>query len=86
MVALLPEYATELLEAGQETAARDLLEFAISHNADSRKIYSLLAAIYQAQGQTDKLQHLLEASEQLPEYTKLAVQKDLKSLDLPSVP
>ncbi len=80
MVALLPDYVAELLETGQETVAKDLLEFAIAHNADSRKIYSLLAGIYQAQGDTDKLQSLLEASEKLPEYTKLAVQKDLNAL------
>lgn len=80
MVALLPEYTAELLDAGQEDTARELLEFAVSCNADSRKIYSQLAAIYQSHNETDKLQQLIEASEQLPEFTKAAVQKELAAL------
>ncbi len=82
MIALLPEYTCELLEAGQEDAARDLLEFAISHNADSSKIYRQLAAIYQSHNENDKLQALWEASEKLPELTRLSVQK-LLSTDIP---
>ena len=77
MVSLLPEYTTELIEAGQETAARDLLEFAVSCNADSRKIYSQLASIYKSHNEVDKLKKLMEASEALPELTKRAVQKEL---------
>ena len=41
-VALLPDYATELIEAGEKETARMLLEFAVSVNADSRKIDNLL--------------------------------------------
>ena len=44
-VALLPEYATELIEAGETESARMLLEFAVSVNADSRKIDNLLASL-----------------------------------------
>lgn len=77
MVSLLPEYTTELLEAGQETLARDLLEFAISCNADSRKIYRQLASIYKSHNEADKLKNLMNASEFLPELTKRAVQKEL---------
>lgn len=80
MVALLPEYTQELIAAGQEAAARELLEFAVSCNADSRKIYSQLAAIYQSHGEADSLQKLTEASENLPELTRLAVQKDLSAI------
>lgn len=79
MVVLLPEYTSELLGAGQETAARDLLEFAVSCNADSRKIYSQLAAIYQSHNETDNLKTLFVASERLPELTKLVVQKELST-------
>lgn len=80
MVAQLPEYTAELLEAGQEDTARTLLEFAIDCNADSRKIYSQLSSIYQSHNETDSLKKLMEASEQLPELTKLAVQKDLSAI------
>lgn len=44
-VALLPDYATELIEAGETESARMLLEFAVSVNADSRKIDNLLATL-----------------------------------------
>lgn len=80
MVALLPEYTAELLEAGQEDTARVLLEFAVDCNADSRKIYSQLTSIYQSHNETDNLKKLIELSEQLPEFTKLAVQKDLSAI------
>ena len=44
-VALLPDYATELIEAGEKETALMLLEFAVSVNADSRKIDTLLAQL-----------------------------------------
>ncbi len=80
MVALLPEYVTELLDAGHTDVAQALLEFAVSVNADSRKIYQQLASIYKDTHQEDKIDELLSASENLPELTKKAVQKDLSSM------
>lgn len=44
-VSLLPDYTTELIEAGEKDAARMLLEFAVNVNADSRKIERQLATI-----------------------------------------
>ena len=44
-VALLPDYAMELAEAGETEAACILLEAAVSANADSRKIDNLLAKL-----------------------------------------
>ena len=44
-VALLPEYTSELIEAGEVKTAQMLLEFAISVNADSRKIDHQLASL-----------------------------------------
>lgn len=41
-VALLPDYATELIAAGEKETAYMLLEFAVNVNADSRKIDNLL--------------------------------------------
>lgn len=41
-VALLPDYATELADAGEIEAACTLLEAAVNANADSRKIDNLL--------------------------------------------
>ena len=44
-VALLPDYTLELSGAGEKEAALMLLEFAVSVNADSRKIDNQLAAL-----------------------------------------
>lgn len=44
-VALLPDYAAELSEAGEKETAIMLLEFAVSVNADSRKIDKQLAEL-----------------------------------------
>ena len=77
MVALLPMYATELLEAGQRGLAIELLEFAVNCNADSKKIWSLLASLYREDNRIDRLEWLRQASECLPNLTKLAVQKEL---------
>lgn len=80
-VSLLPEYTIELQEAGQTEAAQMLLEFAIGCNADSRRIYEQLATIYKEQNNLEKIDSLLQASEQLPELTKKAVQSMLSTMN-----
>ena len=77
MVSLLPEYTQELLNAGEEDTARMLLEFAITCKADSAKIYSQLVSIYRNNGESQKLDWLRETSKNLPQYTRMAVQKEL---------
>lgn len=76
-VAILPDYTSELLGAGQVQAATDLLEHAVSCKADSKKIYSQLASIYMEQAATDKIEHLYHLAEDLPELTKNAIQREL---------
>lgn len=44
-ISILPDYANELIEAGEVESARMLLEFAVNANADSRKIDNLLASL-----------------------------------------
>lgn len=80
-VSLLPEYVDELLEAGLTETAQILLEFAVNCKADSRKIYAQLANIYLSNNQTEKIQTLMEASNELPELTKKAIQKDLSTMN-----
>ncbi len=80
MISLLPEYCLELQKAGQEDTAQMLLEFAVNKKADSRKIYSQLAAIYQKKGLNAKIDWLMTTSEVLPEITKNAIQKDLSAM------
>jgi len=80
-VALLPEYISELLEAGHPETAQILLEFAVNCNADSKKIYEQLANLYQEHNQLDKIDTLRKASEHLPELTKKAVQSMLSTMN-----
>ena len=77
MVSLLPKYANELMEQGYTSYAKDLLEFGISCQADSRTIYFLLADIYKQQGETDKISLLIDHAQKLPELTKQAVLNQL---------
>ena len=77
MVSLLPQYAQELLDAGDMETAKILLEFGVAHNADSSKIYLQLADIYRTEGDIVKLEQLRKASDNLPQYTRMAVQKEL---------
>lgn len=79
-VTILPDYTSELLEAGEVDTAQMLLEFAVSVKADSRKIYKQLSEIYTQNNQLDKIQWLKDFAEVLPEYTKNAILKDLSSI------
>lgn len=80
MIALLPEYTKELLDAGQRDTAQMLLEFAVDTKADSHKIYQQLLSIYKETGQLEKIDYLMTASNELPELTKKAIQKDLSGI------
>ena len=59
-------YAQELADAGDVSAARSLLELAVTHQADNSAVYTQLASMYQAAGETEKIQHLKELAGQLP--------------------
>ena len=50
-VQTIPIYARELIDAGQTEDARELLELAVSYHADASVIYTMLADIYQQNGQ-----------------------------------
>ena len=81
MIALLPAYVEELLEAGQMDTAQMLLEFAVNTKADSRKIYQQLISIYQKTNQIHKLEHLKTVSNELPELIRGIIQKDLSAVN-----
>lgn len=81
MIALLPVYAKELQDAGQEQTALELLEFAITCNADSRKIYQMLTDIYKENGNSEKLHWLKEKAEHITsDMTKQVVLNSLSSI------
>jgi len=81
LIALLPKYVDELLEAGETDTAQMLLEFAIETKADSRTLYKQLLSLYQDTCQLDKIDHLKTISDELPEITKSLIQKDLSSIN-----
>ena len=81
MIALLPKYIEELLDAGMIDTAQMLLEFAIETKADSRILYKQLLSIYQETKQLDKINYLILASNELPEITRNLIQKDLSSIN-----
>ena len=58
-------YGTELVEAGQTSDARELLELAVSYHADAVNIYTTLAKIYQEAGETDKIQDLIRYASEI---------------------
>lgn len=58
-------YGTELVEAGQASDARELLELAVSYHADAVNIYTTLAKIYQEVGETDKIQDLIRYASEI---------------------
>ena len=81
MIALLPQYTQELLDANQIDTAQMLLEFAVNSKADSKIIYKQLASIYKEKNQLDKIDDLITASNALPELTKSMIQKELSTIN-----
>ena len=81
MIALLPKYTKELLDAGQVDTAQMLLEFAIDSQADSSILYKQLAEIYRTTNQSEKIEHLITSANTLPELTKSMIQKELSTMN-----
>lgn len=59
-VATLPIYAEELIAAGQQENARELLELSVEQRADSCPIYTLLADLYIQANQPENVRLLIE--------------------------
>lgn len=78
-VQTVPVYAEELTEAGQAEAARELLEFAVSYQADSGSIFLQLAELYTQSGQPDKIQGLIDSAEKLPSLEGPIIARKLKA-------
>jgi predicted Zn-dependent protease len=63
----VPVYAKELIEAGQTAEAQELLELAVSYQADISAIYTTLADLYQQAGQGARIQSLVETVNEMVE-------------------
>ena len=66
----LQRWAEKLYEAGHTAETRQILEFAVSTDTDVSNTYKLLASIYAADGDHDKIAALKERAENLNSGTK----------------
>lgn len=79
-VSALSVYAKELLDAGQTSDARGLLEFAVDCRADSGKIFSMLAKLYQDAGEPERIDHLLEIAKTFDSLSGRMIVQSLNTL------
>ena len=79
-VSAVSVYAQELLDAGQTSDAQGLLEFAVDSRADSSKIFSMLAKIYQDAGEPGRIDRLLEIAKTFDSLSGRMIIQTLNSL------
>lgn len=77
----LQKWAERLYEAGYITEARRILEFALSTNTDVSGCYRMLASIYAAGGETEKIAALKAQADQLTSGTKNIIARILQEYD-----
>ena len=78
MVCTLQKWAERLHEEGEEQAARQVLEFAVSTDTDISGTYRLLASIYTASGEQTKIQELIEKAQGLRSGSKKIIVRTLQ--------
>lgn len=76
-IMLAPDYAKELIAAGQTDDARNILEFAVNNLADSRSIFDILSSIYVEAGETSKIPQLISLAKKLDSLSKNVILDDL---------
>lgn len=77
LVALLANYGEKLYELGHPAEAAEVLEYALSLGSDVGKSYELLADIYTAAGQTEKLVTLRETADRLTSIRRASILRKL---------
>ena len=77
---MLPDYYNRLTEAGYESLANELLEFAVEQGADSKSVYSLLANAFISMSKADRLAELIEKAKQLNSLSRDGIVSMLESL------
>jgi tetratricopeptide (TPR) repeat protein len=78
-VQTVPVYAKELIEAGQIDDAQELLELAVSYQADASAIYTTLADLYQQSGQSARIQSLVETVSSIESPSKKIILAKLEA-------
>ncbi len=79
-VSALSVYAGELLDAGQTSDARALLEFAVECRADSSKIFSMLAKLYLDAGEPERIDGLIEIAKTYDSLSGRMIVQSLNAL------
>lgn len=79
-VSALSVYAGELLDAGQASDARALLEFAVDCRADSSKIFSMLAKLYLDAGEPERIDRLIEIAKTYDSLSGRMIVQSLNAL------
>lgn len=79
MVRLIPDYAGELIANENPDAARNILEFAVQHKADSRAIFDMLSTIYVHSGESGRISDLIAIAESLKSLSKDVIISDLNN-------
>lgn len=74
----LQKWASLLYQAGYTQEAKTILEFAVSTKTDVSASYAILAEIYKKNGQTQKIESLLQIAEGLNSAMKPAIVRILK--------
>lgn len=75
----LLQWGTRLHELGYQKEAIQVLSFGIDCQTDARGNYILLAQLYQQQGNTDAIYHLIQVAETLRTSQKNGICRDLKT-------
>jgi hypothetical protein len=79
LVNALSSYAKELSDSDRISEAKDLLEYAVSIQADAGTIYTMLADIYRASGETAKISGLIDAAKGLNSLSRDSIVKKLSA-------
>lgn len=74
----LQKWASLLYQAGYTQEAKTILEFAVSTKTDVSASYAILSEIYKKNGQTQKIESLLQIAEGLNSAMKPAIVRILK--------
>ncbi len=74
----LQKWAEFLYKNGFVAETRQILEFAVSTRTDVSKSYYLLADIYKARGESDKIPHLIEVAKGLNSALKGSIVRTLQ--------
>lgn len=75
----LLQWGTRLHELGYDKEAIQVLSFGVDCQTDVRGNYILLAKLYQADGNTEAIRHLISVAESLRTSQKEGICKDLKT-------